>query len=60
MTEGSSLVNEIRAAAEQVGSRRYKYDPLLSALHERLRERDGPYQAANQVGLPPLRVCRRR
>ena len=47
-------MSEICAAAEQVGSRRYKYDmPLLSALHERLREREGPYQA----GLPALRVC---
>ena len=58
VAEASSSVSEICAAAEQVGSligsRRYKYDmPLLSALHERLREREGPYQA----GLPALRVC---
>ena len=46
---------ELREAAEQCGGRRYLYDPMLAALHERLKERASSGEPADAS--PPLRLC---
>ncbi len=50
-----SAAAELRTAAEQIGNKRYQFDPLLAALHERLREREAGGPPRGEA--PPLRVC---
>ena len=52
---GGAAVAELRAAAEQCGGKRYQYDSMLAALHERLREREA--SGAPRDDSPALRVC---
>jgi hypothetical protein len=49
------MLTELRESAEQCGGRRYMYDPLLMALHEKLRERAASGEPPELS--PPLRIC---
>lgn len=55
VSSNPQVLIELRESAEQCGGRRYMYDPLLMALHEKLRERAMSGEPPDLS--PPLRIC---